>query len=89
MDGRAVDGLHTSTRENSKGYCESYQVLVYDMIMEDAQGYAQGSPNLYRDALVLYSNTSPNDTHREIIEGLTRIRAGSNMVDRILSWARR
>ncbi|KAF3385056.1 hypothetical protein F1880_002397 [Penicillium rolfsii] len=65
IDGRAKDGIYTDL-----------QTSVYDMIMEDAREYAQGSPELYRDALLFYSKSSPNDNRRDIIEGLFKL--GSN-----------
>lgn len=80
MDGCAQNGIYTRTRDDS---CKSYQTLVYDMIMADAQEYAQECPDLYRDALIFYSNTSPNDTHRDIIEGLNRITVRSRLVSEV------
>jgi hypothetical protein len=53
-----------------------HEISVFDMTMEDARSYAEGYPDLYRDALLFYSGTNSNDTRRDIIEGLFKI--GSN-----------
>lgn len=76
IDGRAKDGIYTDLRDNSDGPYTLHETSVYDMIMEDAREYAQGSPELYRDALLFYSKSSPNDNRRDIIEGLSKL--GSN-----------
>jgi hypothetical protein len=76
IDGRAKDGLYTDLRDNGEGPFELHESSVYDMIMEDAREAAQGSPGHYRDALLFYSKSSPNDNRRDIIEGLFKI--GSN-----------
>lgn len=76
IDGRAKDGIYTDLRDNGDRPYVLHETSVYDMIMEDAQGYAQGSPELYRDALLFYSKASLNDNRRDIIEGLFKL--GSN-----------
>ncbi|KAJ5273865.1 hypothetical protein N7478_008990 [Penicillium angulare] len=69
IDGTAKDGIYTSLRDNGDGI-ESHEISVYDSIMEDAREAAEGCPDLYRDALLFYSKSSPNDNRRDIIEGL-------------------
>lgn len=46
---------------------------MYDLIMEDARGYAEGCPDLYHHALRFYSETTPNDTGRGIVDGLLKV----------------
>ncbi|KAJ5998613.1 hypothetical protein N7451_006423 [Penicillium sp. IBT 35674x] len=86
MDGRAKDGIYTDTRDDS---CETYQISVFDLIMKDAREFARDCPDLYQKALKLYSTTSPNDAHLDIIERLNQINVGfGSVIDRILSWVR-
>ncbi|KAJ5930687.1 hypothetical protein N7466_006180 [Penicillium verhagenii] len=73
MDGRAENGICTNTRD---GCCETYQIPVFDLIMEDARGYARECPGLYRNALRLFNSTSLDDGRRDIIEGLNRVSVG-------------
>ncbi|PYH43057.1 uncharacterized protein BP01DRAFT_359019 [Aspergillus saccharolyticus JOP 1030-1] len=60
--GQAVDGVYSE-----------WNITVYDMIMSDAQEYAQDHPELFADALQIYNNTNSTDTRRDIIEGLKKI----------------
>ncbi|KAJ5786402.1 uncharacterized protein N7503_011614 [Penicillium pulvis] len=71
MDGQSKDGVHIDLCGCGKG--KPHKTLVFDIIMEDARDYAQGSPDLYRDALLFYSTTSPNDNRRDIIQELFKI----------------
>lgn len=73
FDGRAKDGIYTDVRDDS---CETYQISVFDLIMKDAKEFARDCPDLYQMALKLYSTTSPNDAHLDIIEGLNRTNVG-------------
>ncbi|KAJ5100993.1 hypothetical protein N7456_007045 [Penicillium angulare] len=73
IDGRAKDGIYTDLRDNGDGPFELHETSVYDMIMEDAREYAEGCLEHYRNALLFYSKTSPNDSRQDIIEGLLRI----------------
>jgi hypothetical protein len=73
IDGQAKDGIYTDLRDNGGDSFILHETSVFDMIMEDARSYAEGYPDLYRDALLFYSSTSPNDTRRDIIEGLFKI----------------
>ncbi|KAJ5690389.1 hypothetical protein N7462_004781 [Penicillium macrosclerotiorum] len=45
-------------------------MTVYDLIIEDAQQHTQEYPGFHREALLLYSIASPEDTRRDVIEGL-------------------
>jgi hypothetical protein len=73
IDGRAKDGIYTDLRDNGDGPYALHETSVYEMIMEDARGYAQDSPEIYRDALLFYGKSSPNDNRRDIIEGLFKL----------------
>ncbi|KAJ5554596.1 hypothetical protein N7513_004555 [Penicillium frequentans] len=73
MDGRAKDGVHTDLRDCGEGPFQWHKTSVYEVIMEEARSHAQGCPDLYRDALLFYSSTSPKDTRRDIIEELFQI----------------
>ncbi|KAJ5364071.1 uncharacterized protein N7496_009784 [Penicillium cataractarum] len=73
MDGQIKDGIRTDLRDDGNGSIISHETTVFDLIMEDALGYAEGCPDLYRDALLFYTETSPNDTRRDIIDGLLKI----------------
>jgi hypothetical protein len=76
IDGIAKDGIYTDLRDTGDGPYTLHETSVYDMIMEDARGYAECAPELYRDALLFYSKSSPKDSRRDIIEGLLKL--GSN-----------
>lgn len=76
IDGIAKDGIYGDLRDNGDGKCILHETSVYDMIMEDARGYRECAPELYRDAMLFYSKSSPKDSRRDIIEGLLRL--GSN-----------
>ncbi|KAJ5638669.1 hypothetical protein N7528_001059 [Penicillium herquei] len=73
MNPGAKDGVITDTHGMGNCGCEGRVTLVYDEIMMDAKGYAEGSPDHYRKALLLYSSTSPSDSHQEIIKGLFEV----------------
>lgn len=73
MDGQSKDGIHRDLRDDGNGSIISHKTTVFDLIMEDAREYAEGCPDLYRDALRFYCETSPNDTRRDIIDGLLKI----------------
>ncbi|GKZ17472.1 hypothetical protein AbraIFM66951_004774 [Aspergillus brasiliensis] len=73
IDGRAKDGIYTDLRDNGDGPFEVHETSVYDMIMEDARELAQGSPELYSEALRFYRDSSLDDGRRDIIEGLIKI----------------
>ncbi|RAL05868.1 uncharacterized protein BO80DRAFT_460921 [Aspergillus ibericus CBS 121593] len=88
MDGTTVDGQLKSLSMTKDGTIEEVSVPVYEVIMEDARGYAKDCPEHYRDALLLYNTTSPSDSRRDIIEGLTQIDIGSNLVTRAISSLR-
>lgn len=85
IDGQAKDGIHTDLRDIGDGPFVLHKASVYDMIMEDARGYAQGSPELYRDALLFYSKSSPNDNRRDIIEGLFNLGLNDSCMSNLLS----
>ncbi|KAJ5108679.1 hypothetical protein N7456_005354 [Penicillium angulare] len=72
IDGKAKNGICTDLRATGDTF-ESYEINVYDMIMEDAREAAEGCPEIFRDALLFYSRSSPNDNRRDIIEGLFKI----------------
>ncbi|OJJ68413.1 hypothetical protein ASPBRDRAFT_46607 [Aspergillus brasiliensis CBS 101740] len=73
IDGRAKDGIYTDLRDNGDGRFEVHETSVFDMIMEDAREVAQGSPELYIEALRFYRESSLDDGRRDIIEGLFKI----------------
>lgn len=73
IDGQAKDGIYIDLRDDGGASFVLHEISVYDMIMEDARGYAEGYPDLYHDALLFYSGTSSNDTRRVIIERLFKI----------------
>ncbi|PWY93635.1 hypothetical protein BO94DRAFT_583011 [Aspergillus sclerotioniger CBS 115572] len=83
MDGRTVDGEYKSLSMIGDGSVKEVSVPVYEMIMDDARGYAKSSPDCYREALLLYNTTSRSDSRRDIIEGLNQIDTGSSLV----TWA--
>ncbi|PYH77033.1 hypothetical protein BO82DRAFT_358568 [Aspergillus uvarum CBS 121591] len=73
IDGRAKDGIYTDLRDKGDGPFEIHETSVYDMILEDARELAQTCPDLYSDALLFYRESIPNDSRRDIIEGLFKI----------------
>ncbi|KAJ5715223.1 uncharacterized protein N7483_012404 [Penicillium malachiteum] len=70
MSPDAKDGVITDMRDLGNDKFEAHETPVYDEIMMDAKGYAEGNPDTYRKALVFYSSTSPSDSHQDIIKGL-------------------
>lgn len=74
MSDNAFDGVITYLGELDDGSCGEYKINIYDEIMEDAYGYALSNPDIYREAMEFYSNLSPQDSRRDILESLAKVK---------------
>ncbi|OJJ94980.1 hypothetical protein ASPACDRAFT_82387 [Aspergillus aculeatus ATCC 16872] len=70
MDGRATNEGYINTRMKDDGTSEHHHVAVYDLIMEDARKCSRECPELFQQALVMYTQTDSRDSRKDILDGL-------------------
>jgi hypothetical protein len=68
IDGRSKNGILHGTNHT-----------IQEEILIDAKSYYLGYPEIYAEALALYSNNSDEDTRPEIIEAIRQVPAANRL----------